>query len=473
MIKGLFYSEFDNVAGPVILFQAPENVLSNEVFDSVSGYIIIDKALCGKIITVRAQQMKIVGYPVCIEDDKYHRNALLFNIGFVFDELVETAPYRPILRKLGALVEGMEKESGFLYNANKKELLGTILPQILRDLTLHGECTIPVDTANIVNLKLFPTLQDPASVFEYQVPVAIRDLRALLENSAEWDLALQQIVPFIDGVRYVKRISLEADVEIAIVKKCVRQLLYYGCVTLIDIFLHSNIYANTPKISVLANDPKLQAECAVYISKSGHAPPSFARIFALYCSVQPSLRMSDFCVVYSESLALIDVRRFITFGLIHGFLRRVHRYPICIDRTLPGSSPPQQQQSQQPQQQTQQQQGGQQKGRPYALSTNSPSLSGMNPISAAPSSTQPGGVGANGGVNGNGAGASNGAGGNVASLTSSKRALVSKANQLEKDVLRMMDGGHHTDEICSKFLLRYTDVESTIQMTPNCFAVHK
>ncbi|EEY64899.1 uncharacterized protein PITG_16224 [Phytophthora infestans T30-4] len=453
MIKGLFYSEFDNVAGPVILFQAPENVLSNEVFDSVSGYIIIDKALCGKIITVRAQQMKIVGYPVCIEDDKYHRNALLFNIGFVFDELVETAPYRPILRKLGALVEGMEKESGFLYNADKKELLGTILPQILRDLTLHGECTIPVDTANVVNLKLFPTLQDPASVFEYQVPVAIRDLRALLENSAEWDLALQQIVPFIDGVRYVKRISLEADVEIAIVKKCVRQLLYYGCVTLIDIFLHSNIYANTPKIAVLANDPKLQAECAVYISKSGHAPPSFARIFALYCSVQPSLRMSDFCVVYSDSLALIDVRRFVTFGLIHGFLRRVHRYPICIDRNVPGSSPPQQQQTQQPQQQSQQQ-AGQQKGRPYTLSTNSPSLSAMNPISAAPTSTQP----ANG-VNGNGANVSNGTGGN--------------ANQLEKDVLRMMDGGHHTDEICSKFLLRYTDVESTIQMTPNCFAVHK
>lgn len=149
----------------------------------MSGYIIIDKALCGKIITVRAQDVKIVGYPVCIEDDKYHRNALLFNIGFVFDEHVETAPFRPILRKLGALVEGMEKESGFLYNAEKKELLGIILPRILRDLTLHGECTIPVDTANIINLKLFPTLQDPAPVFEYQVPVAIRDLRALLENS--------------------------------------------------------------------------------------------------------------------------------------------------------------------------------------------------------------------------------------------------------------------------------------------------
>ncbi|KAF4324483.1 hypothetical protein G195_001412 [Phytophthora kernoviae 00238/432] len=424
MIKGLFYSEFDNVAGPVILFQAPENVLSNEVFDSVSGYIIIDKALCGKIITVRAQQMKIVGYPVCIEDDKYHRNALLFNIGFVFDELVETAPYRPILRKLGALVESMEKESGFLYNPDKKELLGTILPQVLRDLTLH----------------------------------------------AEWDLALQQIVPFIDGVRYVKRISLEADVEIAIVKKCVRQLLYYGCVTLIDIFLHSNIYANTPKIAVLANNPKLQAECAVYIAKSGQAPPSFARIFALYCSVQPSLRMSDFCVVYAESLALIDVRRFITFGLIHGFLRRVHRYPICIDRSLSGSSPPQQQQ-QQAQQQQQGQQGGQQKNRPYALSSNSPLMAAMT---AAPQPIQAGG-GAGGAPNGgggnNGVGGPNGAGG--VSLGPSKRGMIAKANQLEKEVLRMMDGGHHTDEICSKFLLRYTDVETTIQMTPNCFAVHK
>ncbi|RLN94981.1 hypothetical protein BBJ28_00022999 [Nothophytophthora sp. Chile5] len=396
--------------------------------------------------------MKIVGYPVCIEDDKYHRNALLFNIGMTGSA---SSPYRPILRKLGALVESMEKESGFLYNSDRKEMLGDILPQILRDLTLHGECTIPVDAANIINLKLFPTLQDPASVFEYQVPVAIRDLRSLLENSG--------------ALRYVKRISMEADVEIAIVKKCVRQLLYYGCVTLIDVFLHSNIYATTPKIAMLANNVKLQAECAVYIAKSGHAPPSFARIFALYCSVQPNLRMSDFCVVYVESLAHIDVRRFITFGLIHGFLRRVHRYPIYIDRNLPGAS-------QQQQQQAQQQQGGQQTGRPFALSSNSPLLAGMNAMGGAPTSSQAGGgtVGASGSgsANGGGMGGPNGSAGNVASLTA-KRVMAAKAYQLEKDVLRMMDGAHHTDEICSKFLLRYTDVETTIQMTPNCFAVHK
>lgn len=162
-----------------------------------------------RLPTVCVQQKKIVGYPVCIEDDKYHRNALLFNIGtpwkttsagntvrradgfaacstrpgFVFDEHVDTSPYRPILRKLGALMESMEKESGFLLNGESKALLAHILPQILADLLLNGECTIPVNTANIINLKLFPKLHDPSPVFDYQVPVAIRDLRLLLENS--------------------------------------------------------------------------------------------------------------------------------------------------------------------------------------------------------------------------------------------------------------------------------------------------
>ncbi|TMW65334.1 hypothetical protein Poli38472_007976 [Pythium oligandrum] len=422
MLKGVFYSEFDNIAGPQIVFQAPSDVLSSDVFDSVSSYIIIDKALCGKIITVCAQNIKIVGYPVCIEDDKYHRNALLFNIAFVFDQGVDTASYRPILRKLGALVESMERESGFLSRGESKALLEHILPQILRDLSFSGECTIPVDAANIINLKLFPTLQDPSTVFDYQVPVAIRDLRQLLDNS-EWDLALQQIVPFIDGVKYVKRISVEADVEIAIVKKCLRQLLYYGCITMIDIFLHSNIYAITPKISVLANDLKLQAECALYVTKSGKAPPSFAKIFALYCSMQPSLRMSDFCVVYAESLANIDVRRFITFGLIHSFLRRVHRYPIMIDRAVP-----------QPQPTT----------RAYGLpSAASPPTVAMN---APPTSN----------------------GQNKRISSSSK-----KTSQFEKDAMKMMNGEHNTDEICTNLMARYADLEGMVAKNPNCFVVHR
>lgn len=240
-------------------------------------------------------------------------------------------------------------------------------------------------------------------------------------------------MPFIDGVKYVKRISLEADVEIAIVKKCVRQLLYYGCVTLIDIFLHSNIYAITPRIALIANDPKLQAECAVYITKSGKMPPPFAKIFALYCSMQPSLRMSDFCVVYAESLASIDVRRFVTFGLIHSFLRRVHRFPIHIDRSGGISNS-------QPLQQFQQQQ------RQFTTLTSSPSPASLSPGTATNSNTV---------------------------MKRNAKAASVKASQFEKEVLRMMDGEHQTDEICSALMLRFTDIETLVQKNPSCFVVHK
>jgi nitrogen permease regulator 2-like protein len=58
-----------------------------------------------------------------------------------------------------------------------------------------------------------------------------------------------QVIPHIDGVKYVKKISLDAEVDIEIVKRCVRALLYYNCVALIDIFQYSNVYTATDKVS--------------------------------------------------------------------------------------------------------------------------------------------------------------------------------------------------------------------------------
>jgi len=67
-----------------------------------------------------------------------------------------------------------------------------------------------------------------------QVPVPIRDLEGLL--GSDWDLCLHQVVPFIDGVSYVKKIAREAGIHIEIVKRALSHLLYYGCIAMIDIF---------------------------------------------------------------------------------------------------------------------------------------------------------------------------------------------------------------------------------------------
>lgn len=168
MLKCIFYSEFDNIAGPRIFYQHPNGYLRlfcncfidglhwnsfipNDVFDGVSEYIIPKSSLCGRLISLYvhiylltsnninytlviiyglilddlsiiipkftsqincwfrvAFGNKILGYPVLIDDVKYHRNALLFNVCLVFDPDTDTQSYEPIVRKLSYLFRNLE-----------------------------------------------------------------------------------------------------------------------------------------------------------------------------------------------------------------------------------------------------------------------------------------------------------------------------------------------------------------------------
>ena len=180
----------------------------------------------------------------------------------------------------------------------------------------------------MLSLKLFHILPDPSSVRDHDVPVRVRELGASV--TSEWDLTFQQILPYIDGVRFVKRISLDADVEVAHVKHCVRQLLYYGCVALVDIFQYSNIYTTGPRVNLLASNPDFGRQCVAYITKQKMLKPLVSKVFSLYCSMDPSTRLADFCLTHDTNSLHIDDRRFVTFGLIHGLIRRVHEYPTYL-----------------------------------------------------------------------------------------------------------------------------------------------
>jgi hypothetical protein len=74
----------------------------------------------------------------------------------------------------------------------------------------------------------------------YHVPVPIADLHGLFPSAGrksiwnietseahqDWDLALQKIIPYIDGVNYVKKIAKDADMDMDIVVKALQHLLY-------------------------------------------------------------------------------------------------------------------------------------------------------------------------------------------------------------------------------------------------------
>ena len=51
---------------------------------------------------------KFVGCPIYIDNDKYKRNALIFNVCFTFDEDTNTAHYGPVVKKLADYMTQLE-----------------------------------------------------------------------------------------------------------------------------------------------------------------------------------------------------------------------------------------------------------------------------------------------------------------------------------------------------------------------------
>ena len=80
------FCEFDPRLGPQIAYQAPEDFISKSQFDSIAPYIITKPQLQSRLISLKASGYTFMGYPVIIEDKKYTRNALIFNVVFVFHE---------------------------------------------------------------------------------------------------------------------------------------------------------------------------------------------------------------------------------------------------------------------------------------------------------------------------------------------------------------------------------------------------
>lgn len=374
--------------------------LSDSLFDSISDFIITGPELCHKLVTVSAGPYQIIGYPMQLSHKKYHRNALLFNIAFVFP--LHASPshlrsYHPVIRKLANILEGLELECEFVHRRNERaKELQSVISRIFRSLNAYGECAVSVESiptsinnesttsggvsANVpqlpdmdasmttvenkIHLKLYPLLTLPPRVIPpWCVPIRVKDLDALWKM--EWDLTLRQVIPFMDGVNPVTRISHLSGVHQALVAKCVRQLLYYEAVQLIDIFQFSNFYTPTQEFTrTLASSdgsgtantadqlsnviyharrvcrmdetrPKPKFNLLVRIWSSLSSTHSIGEIFKNLHTLLPGMRP----IATLETLN-IHPRRFIQHALVNGWIRRVHGYPIVTTPFLSSVPPP-------------------------------------------------------------------------------------------------------------------------------------
>jgi hypothetical protein len=347
-ITAMFYSVFHPTEGTKIIHQVPsgvivppsndDNRINNNLpdssafdqplfdFDIVKNYVIPKPSLCNKLITLKIDKYRIVGFPVNIYASHYARNSFGFNFCFVFSYESDTTPYEGSVKRIGKMFRALEEQSQLLskslkdshlyyqqnnnnlnsnqssnnqmagkFNTNNKYLriiddwddagnqivlekqapgldifsqfkissIESLIQQIYQDLNNYSECMIPIDASNSVDLKLFPISPPPPQVHSYDVPIALVKLDSLIDSL--WDPTMLKIVPFINGINSISKISILSNANLDLTKECIRHLLHYKSITLLDIFQFSNHYVVTSSIGNFLRDSKMAKNCQDYI----------------------------------------------------------------------------------------------------------------------------------------------------------------------------------------------------------------
>lgn len=328
-IESIIYCEFHTTAGPMIVNQVPPGHVTKEQFDSLSNYLIPKPELERRLQTVNALGLKIIGYPIGIDDARYSRNRLIFNVCFVCRPNMRTFHYEPLVKKLNRYFEDLELECRFLSDPESRNKMPSILEDIRSKLNEFKVCRLEMTSSTTINLKVVRVHPDPEEVHDEQVPLLLVTRNLLKPN--RWDLTTQQIIPYIDGYRHISRIAIEADVEVSLVKACIQNMIYYGIVKLIPIFQYSNSYLPTQRLVELHESEQLRQECIKSVAKLSDMLPSFRSIFRMFCSMNYGITIRDLCSHYNPSSLNIDEKKLVRFGLMKGIIRRIQRYPVLIE----------------------------------------------------------------------------------------------------------------------------------------------
>lgn len=384
MLKSIFYARFHPERGPDILYQYPTGSVSRTStsaglsssissgtglsllpFSSISAYVIPPHELSNRSLAICAQGFRVLGFPISIQGEGYERNRFVFNVCFVVEESEEAGCWDGVVRKMAGFMRCLEVEGeGGLLSREERDvderavrgekeqegLIGMVLREVFEQVNAYAECCVWVSATQVLNLRLEKSGNRETArigkVRAWDVPLLVRALPD--QEGWTWDLVLEKVQPFVDGVNNVKRIARLADVDLKLVKKAIRELVLHERVMLLDIFHFQAVYALTGDFVLFTRNTDVIDECRDYVAidpKKGMfasildkqtiddttEKPDRATLLELYSILKPGMSVADFCLAHQIQLANIDVRRFITFGVIKGFLRRMHKYALALD----------------------------------------------------------------------------------------------------------------------------------------------
>jgi nitrogen permease regulator 2-like protein len=117
----------------------------------MSEYIIPRQAFCNRYVTIcdPENRYRILGHPVCINDEKYKRNEFMFNFCIVIGTEDDKIPYEAVVRRLASTFTEMEIQNQFLSEQDSsksrdRRSISALIEIIKEDLNNYNECMIPV-----------------------------------------------------------------------------------------------------------------------------------------------------------------------------------------------------------------------------------------------------------------------------------------------------------------------------------------
>ncbi|XBW34714.1 hypothetical protein QEN19_000281 [Hanseniaspora menglaensis] len=387
-IHTILYTQFHPLEGPKLLYEFPPNNLKNNdiSFQDVQNYIIPKPQLCKKLLTFIYKDFRLISFPIYLKKPHYFRNMFCFNFVFIFKKDAKTFPYEPIIEKLGRMFQVLEEQSQILSIASKDMIyfkndeqhetaedssndahkgvekskysiisqqinnseeklldIGSIITKLYLDLNNYSECLIPINKGNSIDIKLFTFLSNSVNASNFlsvdNVPLLKLDLSSIdMSKKLNWDQTLLKILPYINGVNNIYKISRLSNSDLDLVIEVIKNLVYvYKICDIVDIFQFDNIYCVTNALdTVLLRNPLLMTECQKFIviaknsNESDVMLPSKKVIFQLFNSFKINNRLKH---VYKDNYQIIvknniDLRKFIVFGCSNNIIYRVMEYPL-------------------------------------------------------------------------------------------------------------------------------------------------
>ena len=160
------------------------------------------------------------------------------------------------------------------------------------------EITLEDDKIVSLYFKLCPLYRgcEPPEIDYHMVPMFIREVDLTDRLIEKMDVLSQKIIPQIDGINTVREIAISLEPDPSLVARCVRNLNFYECVSLVPMFLYYNTYVATERVHDFYKNKKEINECLDFVkiqsittedgSEIPMPTPEFSDVFRLYLSMK-------------------------------------------------------------------------------------------------------------------------------------------------------------------------------------------